>query len=288
MKIKCSHCGKEFDRKPSETGLYNNYCSKSCHLIAVASNKKLNGMYSGGQYVNCVICGTKHYRTPSQFKKANGHPCCCRECFGMWQSKNLVGKAASNYKGINPPKKCPVCGNTFQPTNRKVKYCSLQCKNAFSKKQKTATCCQCGKLFSRPESYFFWHEQRGHKRTFCSKACQTKYFSGKNSPAWIADRTKLKSRNKSIRASAAMRHWRESVFKRDSWTCRICGARSHKGVSVQINAHHIWAFKDRKDLRFEISNGITLCSHCHNNVHNKPGIAIEKILQTYTTATRAG
>lgn len=67
------------------------------------------------------------------------------------------------------------------------------------------------------------------------------------------------------RTSAIYRKWRLDVFKRDDFTCRICGAKR------DLQAHHIihWAdTADNKDLRYDINNGITLCKKCHLEAHN--------------------
>lgn len=68
-----------------------------------------------------------------------------------------------------------------------------------------------------------------------------------------------------IRLCADSQNWRKSVFKRDNFTCRICGD-NHGG---NLNAHHIKLFKDYPDLRFNVDNGVTLCAPCHYVWHNK-------------------
>ena len=62
--------------------------------------------------------------------------------------------------------------------------------------------------------------------------------------------------------------WRNSVFQKDNYTCMECGARSGNGVAVYLEAHHIKSWKNFKDLRYEVSNGLTLCKKCHL-LHNK-------------------
>lgn len=75
--------------------------------------------------------------------------------------------------------------------------------------------------------------------------------------------------NKIIRASLEYRKWRELVFERDDYTCQFCNKRGGK-----IQADHIKPFAFHPELRFEISNGRTLCIDCHMKtdtyLKNKP------------------
>ncbi len=67
------------------------------------------------------------------------------------------------------------------------------------------------------------------------------------------------------RFSQAYKRWRYDVFLRDHFTCQDCGD-SRGGNLV---AHHIKAFASYPDLRFEVSNGLTLCKSCHAKRHEK-------------------
>jgi len=69
--------------------------------------------------------------------------------------------------------------------------------------------------------------------------------------------------NKSIRSSLQYKLWRESVFKRDNFTCVWCGSKSGDGKTVALNADHIKPFSLFPELRFAIDNGRTLCLDCH-------------------------
>lgn len=64
--------------------------------------------------------------------------------------------------------------------------------------------------------------------------------------------------NQIIRKSWEHRHWSRKVLERDDFTCQICNERGGS-----LNANHIKKFSDYPDLRFELSNGITLCRDCH-------------------------
>lgn len=73
-----------------------------------------------------------------------------------------------------------------------------------------------------------------------------------------------KERRSSIRKSTEYNEWRTAVFKRDNFTCQICGQ-----VGRSLNAHHIKPFAKYPNDRFDVNNGVTLCLQCHKNVHRK-------------------
>ncbi len=56
--------------------------------------------------------------------------------------------------------------------------------------------------------------------------------------------------------------WRLAVYERDNYTCQECGERGGK-----LNAHHKKSWRLHPDLRFTVSNGITLCERCHKKKH---------------------
>ena len=60
--------------------------------------------------------------------------------------------------------------------------------------------------------------------------------------------------------------WKKSVFKRDKYKCQMPTC-SKKNRAIQ--AHHIRTWAAAPSLRFEISNGITLCYDCHKSIWGK-------------------
>ena len=81
---------------------------------------------------------------------------------------------------------------------------------------------------------------------------------GEKNPAWKGG---IKTKNQKIRNSFEYTQWREKVFARDNWTCQECGQRGGN-----LEADHIKPFCFYPRLRFEISNGRTLCGKCHYKI----------------------
>ena len=58
--------------------------------------------------------------------------------------------------------------------------------------------------------------------------------------------------------------WSTMVKERDK-KCAECGS------VYDLHAHHIKPYKSHPDLRYDVSNGITLCADCHRKWHKEHG-----------------
>lgn len=108
------------------------------------------------------------------------------------------------------------------------------------------------------------------------KTCQERYgvdnyvelfkgkYIGENSPTWKGG----VEHTRTERATYDYTQWRKSVFDRDKYTYQKCGSRNGNSKSVILNAHHILNWKDNEHDRYNVGNGITLCSKCHNEFHS--------------------
>lgn len=150
-------------------------------------------------------------------------------------SRNVSGDKNPNYKG-GLWKICPICGN----------------KKDFNAK----TCSECYTKLGR-------------------KGNRNKYFGEENSnyKGGISPVYNL------IRSSVKYSEWRVLIFQRDFFICQAC----KKNSEGDLNAHHIKLFHQileeneiktieqalQCDELWDISNGITLCEDCHNQIHNK-------------------
>jgi hypothetical protein len=45
--------------------------------------------------------------------------------------------------------------------------------------------------------------------------------------------------------------------------CEVCGKPKWRTTGIRINAHHIWPWAEHPELRYDVSNGVTLCVSCH-------------------------
>lgn len=161
------------------------------------------------------------------------------------------------YTGI-----CIICTTMFSrvltPSNiaaGKGKYCSRNCYGSSLKGKPSWN-----KGLSHTESHRLnlkknYKGSRGIKWTYEQRKRASLNRMGKNSPNWKGGITKI---NKLLRRSFEFKEWRRAVFERDNYTCQFCRVRGG-----ELHPDHIKAFAGYPELRFELSNGRTLCAPCH-------------------------
>lgn len=169
---------------------------------------------------------------------------------------------------------CAKCQIKFQAKykhkKRIAKYCSKSCWSI--RKHNPRGCLACGKDVRNPKKYcgltcrnksYLGKKHTSETIKKMSKAKQgyvpAKLFqAGDKHPNWIADRKQINRRwwpeNKI---------WRLAILKRDNYQCQICNIRSSKGNRITFDVDHIKPWSRFPDLRFELSNGRTLCRPCH-------------------------
>jgi len=161
---------------------------------------------------------------------------------------------------------CEYCGEEFTPSEpSKDRFCSQECYHEWmGGKSQPHTynrveleCNQCGEPFELPVSLA---EKGG---VYCSNGCKNKAAYNGN-----------QSLNDEFRYMEINDGWRKDVFERDDYTCVECGQR---GGSLQ--AHHVTPVAElvedcetRNDFEeimefCDVSNGRTVCTECHNQIH---------------------
>lgn len=100
--------------------------------------------------------------------------------------------------------------------------------------------------------------KKGHIPAKPFKKGQTSWIKGKchtkETIAKISTTRKAKAKG---RGTSRTREWRQEVLKNAGFACEKCGATEN------LHAHHIIPWKENESLRFDLSNGMTLCGSCH-------------------------
>ena len=105
MLVNCLHCGKEFNKAPSQIRRHpNNFCSNSC--AAIVNNKK---SYTRNDGVQCSVCQT-NLTTTKQKKFCSSK---CKNIYHQTTSQNCQKNRGINRKKLFVDKlggKCVSCG----------------------------------------------------------------------------------------------------------------------------------------------------------------------------------
>ena len=84
------------------------------------------------------------------------------------------------------------------------------------------------------------------------------FHTGEKNWNWKGGITKInKTERQLAMETPEYKRWRTEVFKRDGYLCVFCGETG------RLNADHIKPWRYYPELRYEVSNGRTLCVLCH-------------------------
>lgn len=201
---------------------------------------------------------------------------CKKEFLAKRDTRRFCSKLCIS-RNFSPPKgkkgkfePCINCSKIVYSAPHKSKYkhrfCSKECYLTWAKKNAfNFPCLVCSKaIYTQPAQLKF------RARSTCSHACRVKL-------ARIRAEKRRKGYTKHqldrlARYSIEADNWRREVFKRDDYTCQMCLVRGK-----YLEADHIKPWAYFPDLRFELSNGRTLCRPCHNTTK----ISAKKMRQIY-------
>lgn len=156
---------------------------------------------------------------------------------------------------------CERCAVPFWPVKRSRRFCSRSCavtaRLAVSPPRPNAGSFSTG-IVPWNKGVKAWRV--GYQYPEASRLKMAESQRGPLANNWKGG---VSPENERVRKTAAYARWRSEVFSRDDHRCQACGARSRKGVRVVLHADHIQPFATYPALRFEPSNGRTLCEPCH-------------------------
>lgn len=237
-KFICQECGKEFEEYASK---YPNGIAKYCSL-------KCNGQRHKGKetekrkYIKCDNCGKKILMYKWQYEKAQNH-FCSSDCHDEFRNKHITIS-------------CEFCNKDFSVklsryNKSNPRFCSWSCRskslvgeNHFNYTSEIRKCKKCGAEFQARQS-----EINLNKALYCSKKC---FYSSLK-----LERPKD---SKYFYATSFWKNLKIECFKKDNYTCQICGSREN------LHSHHI--VPRRKGGKDELDNLQTLCSSCHRKVES--------------------
>ena len=150
------------------------------------------------------------------------------------ESKKKMSESAKGRVAWNKGKK--GIQKMSEETRQKLRLAKIG-ERAYQWKGGKPKCLDCGKLLS----------------TYKVKRCRSCYpmsKRGENHWNWKNTGTKMGQKEYIL--------WRSNVFERDLYTCQKC-----KKMGVYLMAHHIKQWSKYPELRYVVSNGITLCRDCH-------------------------
>ena len=169
---------------------------------------------------------------------------------------------------------CKTCKKEFKPKARNVImgfgfYCSRSCaaKDRTGKKNSNyregpiiSVCVICGKEY-KPAN-----RERKRPNKYCSVECRGIGYRSNKNPNWNGGhRSGRKGYKRDVdMGTKRYRDWKDAVKERDNHTCKLCGTRD---MPYSI-AHHILSYNTNPELRYAITNGVTVCASCHSMVHH--------------------
>lgn len=213
------------------------FCSHECYSKSLIVPKVL---------FTCNHCQAERLIRPCEAKRLKGY---CKKCFPEYcktikETRKKPQRRITTY-GI---KKCEVCEKEFE--------------YKVNQKRNKKTCgIECGRKLSVIALNGISNEIR--------KAAAVKRSSSEKWKRYVISITgennkRFKGTKRNRNENYLLKAWRKNVFMRDFYTCQHCQQKSGK-----LEAHHIKEWAKHPDLRYDISNGITLCYDCHNKVHGK-------------------
>jgi len=182
----------------------------------------------------------------------------CKRCDS---AKTLAEFNLRTVKGEKKPfSYCKDCEKEYN-NNRYSHTCSICNKDYKSGKKKATYCKDC---FSRDivHTYSILHtiDKTGENNGMYGVS---RY--GKDNPNYNYNLTDEQREVK--RYTQEYKNWRLAVYEKDNFTCQTC----NDSTGGNLEAHHLNGFNWDIANRYNVDNGITLCTTCHKDFHDAYG-----------------
>lgn len=202
-----------------------------CYLISdTYTNNKVPLEY-------ICLCGKKDFKALANFMGGQR----CKSC----AQETIANKLRTPYEEVKQyfeDHGCELLSTEFIHSNAPLEYR-----------------CVCGEESTTVLGRF---KYSAHKRCFkCAAKLGAEKTKGDKHPNWRHDLTE--EERISRRLSYENKTWRSAVYERDNYQCQCCLINGNGN----LNAHHKDGYNWCIDRRYDIENGITLCSDCHTEFH---------------------
>jgi hypothetical protein len=188
---------------------------------------------------------------PEEFaaRQAAGKRLCgsCR----LWKPTAEMGRDANRPDGI--ARRCLAC--------RRVKVRTPKAPPSFRGRSHTpaARAAMSAAAKARPSNRL-GRKHTQQSRNLISQRTRERAVRGPDAPGWVDGKGHERL---GLRHTADLKRWRRDVYARDGYRCQHCG----DARGGNLHAHHIKSFATHPELRFDVSNGLTLCKPCHKAEH---------------------
>ena len=224
--------------------------------------------YKTGTTINCQTCGSAFYARRHQL--LSGRKYCSRPCSDKAASikqsgnpdvKARLGRARALRKIRGTWVVCAECGSKFfrYPCQFRRLRCSKACANAYVSKLYTGNPETLKRLAHAVKFKQSWSHQPEVTRAKLREIGLRIARRGAKSSFWKGG---VATRENVLRHRSKYQQWREAVLNRDGYVCRSCGTQDN------TLAHHIKPFKTFPALRYDVENGMALCTSCHTRHHS--------------------
>lgn len=215
-------------------------------------------------------CRCKESRPLSDFTNPKGSRMLCAKCRAERPSQNT-----NHYIDVV----CKDCGTIRRQRSDTVKkYPAGLCRSCATSRQVSRPDIMPQRIARRLQTIADWSDEKKaayaeharqqviqqggvpNAKPFVREGKEGRRMAGETHYAWKGGVT---PENQRERSSGKYAEWRTAILRRDNFTCQLCGIRGGR-----LQADHILSWATHKELRFELSNGRTLCVPCHKKTPN--------------------
>jgi len=278
----CKKCGCSFIGKKK----YNKYCSVSCasgsRKHSEEAKKKMSEIKMGENnyfYGKHHSEKTKHIiskKIKDIFKNPENNP-----FYGknhnkeskrkISLSKDISCKYPEEYVGGYKSDDIPL----YDTYASQINWCESTRRNKVDRNILEVKCAYCGRWFvpsltsvrNRISCLKYLKGYRGEQRLYCSDSCKFECPIYNKTPETLMKEDAVRSGRLSWLeiGREVQPELRQMVFERDNYECQKCGSTEH------LHCHHIEGIRWNPLESADIDICVTLCKHCHIEVHKISG-----------------